>query len=154
MIINYTYILHMTSNKLNYSTPSVLRSRPSSDSRGDSSGFYDWRFAPSSMEYQWKAERIKGNQRKIGTIYRSFPSYSSVFSIFRSNLESGVEWHSRGLRFDPAYLHQKQGRNFGFCLVFIIFWGKTSNGKRCQWNINGISRTGRLKKRSLLKWGR
>jgi hypothetical protein len=151
VIINYTYILHMTSNILNYSTPSVLRSRPSSDSRGDSSGLFDWRFALSSMEFQWKAKRIKENWRKIGRIYCCFPSYSSVFRLFFSSLYYRVEWHSRGLRFDPAYLHQKQGRNFGFCLVFLTFWGKTSNGNRLQWNINGISRTGRLKKRSLLK---
>jgi hypothetical protein len=80
VIIKHIIPYQAASNKHHYFTPSVLRSSPSFQSRRDSSGFYDWRFAPISMEYQWKEKIIKGIKRIIGTFYRSFTSYSSVFS--------------------------------------------------------------------------
>jgi hypothetical protein len=40
------------------------------------------------MEYQWKEKIIKGNKGIIGTIYRSFTSYSSV--LFNISFQFGI----------------------------------------------------------------
>jgi len=40
-----------------------------------------------------------------------------------NHFQKGLQWHSRGQRFDPAYLHQKDIR-FGCPFSFVIVAGK------------------------------
>ena len=42
-----------------------------------------------------------------------------------SSAGRALEWHSRGQRFDPAYLHQKASKPYGFDAFFLSFPKKT-----------------------------
>jgi hypothetical protein len=42
---------------------------------------------------------------------RYYQSITNENPVTRMNTGIANEWHSRGQRFDPAYLHQKLGRS-------------------------------------------
>ena len=53
-----------------------------------------------------------------------FPSHQGVHTRWFGR---ALEWHSRGQRFDPAYLHQKEAEPIGFCLFFANGVGNLSD---------------------------
>ena len=58
-----------------------------------------------------------------GTGYSSpFPSHQGVHTRWFGR---ALDWQSRGQRFDPAYLHQKASKPYGFDAFFLSFPKKT-----------------------------
>ena len=60
--------------------------------------------------------------------YAKSPCISTVFpfgALAPDGRESGHQWHSRGQRFDPAYLHHRKSHRKPFGLrCFSLFLGK------------------------------
>ena len=52
-----------------------------------------------------------------------------------SSAGRALEWHSRGQRFDPAYLHQPKLKIGILCLSFT--WGYSSAGRALEWHSRG-----------------
>ena len=48
----------------------------------------------------------------------------TVILIFFKYFLCAAEWHSRGQRFDPAYLHQKSTEIFTISVLFYNFFGR------------------------------
>ena len=69
---------------------------------------------------------------KFGTsVYRQHPSLKLKIEILclshiwgYSSAGRALEWHSRGQRFDPAYLHQKKSRNREISGLFLYLYPK------------------------------
>ncbi len=55
----------------------------------------------------WSEERLTANIERIGT-WAFLQQVEFLATWGYSSAGRALEWHSRGQRFDPAYLHQKQ----------------------------------------------
>ena len=50
--------------------------------------------------------------------------------VLNRSLGRALEWHSRGQRFDPAYLHQESSEIYGFRNFFCIFSVTLENSEK------------------------
>ena len=50
--------------------------------------------------------------------------------VLNRSLGRALEWHSRGQRFDPAYLHQESSEICGFRNFFCIFFVTLENSEK------------------------
>ncbi len=76
-------------------------------------------FSTYNSTYNWTDTRKyqSTNNGFSNIFYVHYSAFSELLSIVST---AGGRWHSRGQRFDPAYLHQKGLENVSFQIFFCF----------------------------------